>query len=375
MIRTCVVSSGAAQKIIIKGDILIAADSSLNKTAIAEGYDNLYSYNLHLLDLNFDGTSEIVLHSNDHGKLLVFDDKLDLLSEADLRTGFELWRTSRYSKVAGESELFIQSGDIGTYIKMKPNRMYYLGVVVHPAIYFLSLLFIIFVRGINSYQIVQREELKKRLLTLQLKGIKSQLDPHFTFNTFNSVASLIYLNDKQSAYDYMNKFSKLLRKMLNDAENIYRKLGEETDFVNTYLELEKLRFGSKFEYTIETGEGVTMNELVPKLVIHTFAENAIKHGIMHSAKTGLLKILINKEADYLKIVVDDNGIGRERSRVNAQSTGVGLKLTTEFYDILNQLNSKPVTFSITDKQTEEGAPGGTRVEILVPLIQSRHHIS
>ena len=78
--------------------------------------------------------------------------------------------------------------------------------------------------------------------------------------------------------------------MLNDAEKIYRSLGEEIDFVTTYLELEKLRFGEKFNYEIEIGEGVSKREQVPKLVLQTFAENAVKHGIMPSESGGLMKI-------------------------------------------------------------------------------------
>ena len=78
----------------------------------------------------------------------------------------------------------------------------------------------------------------------------------------------------------MNKFTQLLRGLINDAERIYRSLGEELEFVTTYLELEKLRFGEKFNYEINIREGVSQREQVPKLVLHTFAENAIKHGIM-----------------------------------------------------------------------------------------------
>ena len=89
----------------------------------------------------------------------------------------------------------------------------------------------------------------------------------------------------------MNKFTKLLRGMLNDAERIYRTLGEEIEFVTTYLDLEKLRLGGKFNYEIEIGEGLTQREQVPKLVLHTFAENSVKHGIMPSPEGGFIKIV------------------------------------------------------------------------------------
>ena len=174
----------------------------------------------------------------------------------------------------------MSSGNSGYFLKLNKNNYYYLGYLAYPGIYSLFFFFILIVRRINTYQVVQKESLKRRLVTLQLQGIKAQLDPHFTFNALNSVASLIYLEDREAAYDYMNKFTQLLRGMLNDAERIYRSVAEELDFVTTYLELEKLRFGEKLKYEIEIGEGVSQKEQVPKLVLHTFAENAVKHGIM-----------------------------------------------------------------------------------------------
>ena len=97
--------------------------------------------------------------------------------------------------------------------------------MAYPGIYLILVLFIELLNRINTFKVVQKESLNRRLVTLQLQGIKAQLDPHFTFNTLNSVASLIYLEDRETAYDYMIKFTELLRGMLNDAERIYRSLG------------------------------------------------------------------------------------------------------------------------------------------------------
>jgi sensor histidine kinase YesM len=216
-------------------------------------------------------------------------------------------------------------------------------------------------------QVVQKESLNRRLVTLQLQGIKSQLDPHFTFNTLNSIASLIYLEDRHLAYDYMNKFTQLLRGLINDANRIYRSLGEELEFVITYLDLEKLRFGDKFNYEIIIGEGVSQREQVPKLVLHTFAENSIKHGIMSKTEGGLLKIRAEKDKDYLILSVEDNGIGRAKAEGQSASTGKGLKLTGEFYDILNQINKRPIKHFIIDLHSENGDSLGTRVEVWVPM--------
>ena len=229
-------------------------------------------------------------------------------------------------------------------MKMRSNKLYLLSYIMYPLIYFAIFFFIVIIKKISEHQLRTMENLHNRLITLQLQGIKAQLDPHFTFNTLNSVASLIYLEDRQTAYDYMRKFTQLLRSMLNDAEKIYRTLGEELDFLTTYLDLEKMRFGNKFEYQIEIGKDISRQEMVPKLVLQTFAENAVKHGIMPSETGGIIKILIEREKDYLKLTIEDNGVGREKSAGHSNSTGKGLKLTSEFYDILNSINKRPVRY-------------------------------
>ncbi len=324
----------------------------------------IYSYQA---DLNADDEDEFLLYSEDEEKLAVYSAGLIKLTEVKFKTPDYLWKFSRHISKDHQQSIFLSSGYNGYFLKLSVNKFYYFGYLVYPGIYLLFFVFIIITKRINTLQIVQKESLNRRLVTLQLQGIKSQLDPHFTFNTLNSIASLIYLEDRQMAYDYMIKFTELLRGMINDAEKVYRSLGEELEFVTTYLDLEKLRFGEKFNYEIFIGEGVSQKEQVPKLVLQTFAENATKHGIMSSAEGGVLKIRVDKEKDYLKLIIEDNGIGREAAEGHSTSTGKGLKLTREFYDILNQINKKPIKHFIIDLYNINGDPSGTRVEVWVPV--------
>ena len=324
----------------------------------------IYAYQA---DLNADGEDEFLLYSEDEEKLAVYSAGLEKLIDLKFKTPDYLWKFSQYLSKDHQRSLFLSSGNKGYFLKLSKSKYHYLGYLAYPGIYLLFLMFIILTKRINTLQVVQKESLNRRLVTLQLQGIKSQLDPHFTFNTLNSIASLIYIEDRQTAYDYMIKFTELLRGMINDADRVYRSLGEELEFVTTYLDLEKLRFGEKFNYEIIIGEGVSQREQVPKLVLQTFAENATKHGIMSNAQGGLLKIMVNKEKDYLKLIIEDNGIGREAAAGHSTSTGKGLKLTREFYDILNQINKKPIRHFIIDLHNEAGDPSGTRVEVWVPV--------
>jgi two-component sensor histidine kinase len=321
----------------------------------------------HLTDINRDGKDELLIYYDEEGKLLLYSTDLDKLAEIDFKTKTTQWQFSQYLPKNKNRQLFLRAEDEAFYLQLDTNNLYYLAYLSYPGIYFLFLFFIILIRRINSRQIEQREKIKNRLLTLQLQGIKSQLDPHFTFNVLNGVSSMIYQENRDAAYDYMNKFTRLLRGMLNDAERIYRSLEEELTFVKTNLELEKLRFGKKFNYFIEMEEGLDMKVQVPKMVLQTFAENAVKHGITPCENGGTLKITAEKDQDYLKLTIEDNGIGRAQAAGKSTSTGKGLKLTVEFYHLLNQLNKKPIRHQITDLYSESGEPAGTRVEVWVPF--------
>jgi hypothetical protein len=324
--------------------------------------------NIYFEDVDFDGEKEMILYAVNEEKIVIYNSALRKIAETKLK-GSELpFRFSHFSSKEHENKTFVNAGrGYGYFLKLRNNNFYYIGFLMYPGVYFLFLLFILVIKRINTLQVVQRESLNRRLVTLQLQGIKSQLDPHFTFNTLNSIASLIYLEDRELAYDYMNKFTHLLRNLINDAERIYRSIGEELEFVTTYLELEKLRFGEKFDYQIKINENVTQREQVPKLVLHTFAENAIKHGIMSRNEGGMLKIEARREGGNLILIIEDNGIGRAMAEGMSNSTGRGLKLTGEFYDILNQLNPRPIQHFIIDLHDEAGNSIGTRVEVLVPV--------
>lgn len=318
-------------------------------------------------DINSDGEDEFLLYSDVEEKLAIYNPDLQKLVDNEFKTPDQVWKFSEFVSKDHKKKLYFTSGNTSFFLTLKENEYFYLCYLAYPGIYLLFFLFIALIKRINTLQVVQKESLKRRLVTLQLQGIKSQLDPHFTFNTLNSISSMIYQEDKELAYDYLSKFTHLLRSLINDAERIYRSLGEELEFVTTYLDLEKLRYGDKFDYEIYIGDDVTKLEQVPKLVLQTFAENAIKHGIMSSKNGGILKISAVKKLDYVILSIEDNGIGRAKAEGLSHSTGKGLKLTGEFYEILNQINKKPIKHTIIDLYDGNGVSAGTRVEVWVPL--------
>lgn len=321
----------------------------------------------YVVDINNDGEDEFLLYYKDEGRLAVYSGGLEKYCEADFDAESPDIAFSHFYAGRNTHKLFATSAGKGYFLELIKNKYYFLGYLVYPGIYALFFFFILLIRKINTAQVEQREAVKRRLLTLQLQGIKSQLDPHFTFNALNSVASLVYMDDRQKAYDYLNKFTRLIRCLLTDSEKIYRTLDEEIDFVTTYLELEKLRFGSRLDYEIFVGEGITRLEQVPKLVLHTFAENAVKHGIANSTRDGMLKIRITRRNENMYIEITDNGIGRMKAAGLSTSTGKGLSMTNEFFDLLNKIYDDSVKLTVTDLENENGTASGTKIEVVIPV--------
>ena len=213
----------------------------------------------------------------------------------------------------------------------------------------------------------ERDALDKQFAELKLLTIRNQMDPHFTFNAITSLGTLIYTEQKESAYDYLVKFSGLIRKTLESSNKITRTLEEELDFIRDYLELQNNRFRNKFEYKISLDKGVDPRTLIPRMIIETHVENALKHGLVHSDKKGMIDIEVKKEDHALLIVITDNGIGRERSReYSKNSTRIGLRVTEQFYTLINKYNKAKITRRIIDLYDDAGHPAGTRVIIRIP---------
>jgi two-component sensor histidine kinase len=354
-----------SDRLCIIGDKMFETNEKLEITKSADipFHSRVFSYKA---DINNDGDDELLIYSAENEKLVVYNGDLEKYGDKRVKIPLSDWKFSDYYGKDHEHKLYLEAGG-GYFLKLDKNKYYWFSFLAYPGIYFMIFLFIWLVRRVNTWQVEYRESLERRLVTLQLQGLRAQLDPHFTFNTLNSIASLIYLEDRHRAYDYLNKFTQLLRSLLNDAERIYRSVAEEVEFTTTYLDLEKLRFGEKFSYNIEIADEVSCKELVPKLVMHTFAENAIKHGLLPRDDGGVLKISIEREDDCLRLLIEDNGIGRKNAQNNSKSTGKGLNLTKELYEILNRINKKPIKYFITDLHDAAGEPSGTRVEVLVPL--------
>jgi ligand-binding sensor domain-containing protein len=201
---------------------------------------------------------------------------------------------------------------------------------------------------------------------LQLNSVIRQFDPHFTFNAVTSVGSLIMKGEKEKAYNYFIKLSNLLRSIITDSSILLRPLQQELEFVTRYCELQQLRFGTRFEYTIEVSPDVSLSTPVPKMIIQSFAENAIKHGLENKKGIGHMEISIRNLDEGVEVTVRDNGIGRVAAAgMHTQGAGTGLKNIAGIVEAINRANREKITFSLTDLYDGKNA-SGTEVRVFLP---------
>jgi two-component system, LytTR family, sensor kinase len=223
----------------------------------------------------------------------------------------------------------------------------------------------------------EAELLKLQAIGLQLKALRSQMNPHFMYNALNSIQKYITSNELNDASKYLAKFAHLMRQSLEYSDIEVISLEKEIEFLENYLLIsQKLRFGDRMTYQIAVDEDIEEDIMgVPTMIIQPFVENSIEHGLRQK-KNGLIKVDFKLHDDNtILCVVEDNGIGREAVKklqelddyhVNHQSKGTSI--TEERLEILNKSKNKGVfvkTIDLIDSITLKAS--GTRVEILIPI--------
>ncbi|MGR3854242.1 tetratricopeptide repeat-containing sensor histidine kinase [Chryseobacterium indologenes] len=208
------------------------------------------------------------------------------------------------------------------------------------------------------FRMLKKVQIKNKKIALQ--SLRREMNPHFIFNSLNSVNHFIATNNELEANQYLTKFSKLMRGVMENSTEDFIPFQQELDLLQNYLALEKTRFADKFDYEIEVDENLNMQNLqVPGMLIQPFLENAVWHGLRYRTEKGFLTLSFEKSESHLKILIEDNGIGIEESKkqkTEHQKTreGRGMKNTLERIQLLNDLYKKDITCSIKDKENNSG---------------------
>jgi LytS/YehU family sensor histidine kinase len=265
----------------------------------------------------------------------------------------------------------------------------FLGVAILAILLLLSLIGLIIIKqtetrnirklSVNALKIQNLENekrenvLQQRTAELEMQALRAQMNPHFIFNCLNAINHFILVNEVNTASDYLTKFSRLIRIVLDNSFRKNISLSEELESLRLYIELEQIRFDHHFSYEILLTDVSDIDDIViPPMLLQPFVENAIWHGLMYKDTNGILSVELKKENEILICSITDNGIGRKRSSelqsaLSVNKKSLGMNITASRLQLLNEGLGNQISLQIIDLLDSVGQSAGTRVIIAIPI--------
>ncbi len=211
-------------------------------------------------------------------------------------------------------------------------------------------------------------EFKAKVADTEMKALRAQMNPHFIFNSLNSIADYIDKQDGKTASLFTVKFAKLMRMILDNSEQKDISLAKDLQALELYMQLEAMRMKNKFTYQINVAENIDVdNTLIPPLLLQPFVENSIWHGIAKKEGVGNITVSISKQNEMISCIIEDDGVGRaqaaawQRQEHRMERKPVGTAITAERIAIVNKLKNSNAGVAVSDR------PTGTRVELRLPV--------
>lgn len=227
--------------------------------------------------------------------------------------------------------------------------------------------------GLARYRIAQvrkeerlKAEYEKKLAELESMALRSQINPHFIFNTLNSIKYYAIKKTPSETGEFINRFSVLIRQILENSKKGLIPLREEIETLSNYIEVEKLRFRNAFTSIIEVDPSIDQDFfMIPPSLLQPFVENAIWHGLMHQEGEKQLRIRIAQEESMIVCEISDNGIGREAAasiyKAKKHKSSLGVSITKQRIEHLQTVYGIESDFEIIDRYDVDGKPAGTKV--------------
>lgn len=225
--------------------------------------------------------------------------------------------------------------------------------------------FVLYRRKQEAKVKAREAEFNLKVSDTELKALRAQMNPHFIFNSLNSINAYIAKNDTENATNYLTKFSKLMRETLEKSTQKEITLNEDIHILKTYMDIENKRSNNSFTYTITVDEDIDPeNTLIPPMILQPFVENSIIHGLRGITKNGMIHVSYNKREDMMVCSVEDNGIGRAKSsesKGTSNKRSLGVSITKSRIEILNKIKNTNGDVIIIDQLI------GTKIEVKLPL--------
>lgn len=305
-----------------------------------------------------------------------FDSEWDVLEDGLHQVEYRKLRPGNYNlRVIGSNNLGV-SDEARIEIRIIPA--WWQTLLFKISVVSLSLLFVGFIVYARSSNVSRKHQMETQILTIENEliqsqkfALRSQMNPHFIFNALNSIQNFVLKNDVDSANYYLSNFSIMMRRVLEYSQNNFITLHEELELIKLYLKMEKLRFSNKFDTEIFVDPKIDVHLIrIPPMLLQPYLENSILHGLQLIKHKGLLSLKILERGEVMDLVVEDNGIGRERARKIRQKhfhQSKGLKNIEKRIQLYNKLNARPIIIDIKDLTEKDGSPSGTRVSLEMPI--------
>jgi hypothetical protein len=338
---------------------------SFGKAGYLEKLKNPYGYISYEKSFNLSSDSKpehIVLKANQ--EFAVLDSKFRMsnwVSSPIPTSDISPLRFQEFLTIEGP-KLFLQTEKTIQLFDYSINPKYLLRYPGLLMVYLLTVSLIYLIRFQQKRNWEKQQKIKEEIQVLQYRAINNQLNPHFSFNMLNVIGYSILNEDKEKAYQLLTQYSKLTRDLVESSHHITTTLEDEIKFVDTYLQLQKIRFEDGLACTIDVDPIIDQKMLIPKMMIHTFAENSIKHGLSKLESSKELNITIRSSNPGVNIEITDNGLGYNNAHSSQiRSTGRGLDILNQIFDLFRKLTGTNVTYDI--QNNEDFGKAGTTVLI------------
>ncbi|MBS1510914.1 MAG: histidine kinase [Bacteroidetes bacterium] len=220
----------------------------------------------------------------------------------------------------------------------------------------------------------EKNKQNKQFAELEQQALQAQMNPHFIFNCLNAIQQYIVTNNTEKANEYLTGFAALIRQTLDNSQEKNISVAEEVQYLTRYLEMEQMRFGDKFRFSITVGQNIQADFVeIPAMLLQPYVENSLRHGIRYIADTsGFIAIHFTLDKSILHISIRDNGVGRARaaelkSKTHIEYQSKGMGLTAKRIELINKMRDSAISVTIKDLTNENGAAAGTEVELKIPV--------
>lgn len=267
-----------------------------------------------------------------------------------------------------------RSTDISSVIEEQDRQIRFTVLLaLIPVVVAFSFIVFIFYRARRESFFKQKEaEFRLKNAELEMKALRTQINPHFIFNCLNSIHHYMHRNDVKEAGEYLVKFSQLIRYVLETSSSRMVSLDEDLEALRIYIELEQLRMQRSFEFEIVNHVSPTASINIPPMMMQPFVENSVWHGLNHRESGGKIQININRKGDTIECIIEDNG---KRSVLKNQGdlsptikkTSMGMALIKERLEVVSHIYKMKAYFKMADRNEDTLPEEGTRITLVLPV--------